>query len=307
MGFGAASSSPIVYVPRKAAGGREASAAPGGVGLTAMVVAASSAIPPSIIKPKPSHLSIMLPRRAIPPPLTPMSFETALVRYTAAHTAKRTDAMDRQQKKRNRSEGMYSKQTTHAPTMATTKTTTTGTGILTATLTTSMTSTETTGTMVVPTMTTIAPSPPTTTTTMATGTKTLTTSMEAVDGRELCHYPPLTHSCSSRGSSCCAVTVSPNRQNLQPLTWNDVSNSSNAWSHVYSQSIANSSRRTQCASIAHSTNGLSSSARRSRYRRAKKKQTKQLLLLTEIVLSSDHVPFSISYIEDEIIVFDGGN
>ena len=101
--------------------------------------------------------------------------------------------------------------------------------------------------------------------------------------------------------------MSPNRQNLQPLTSNDVSNSSNAWSHVYSQSKANSSRRTQCASIAHSTNGLSSSVRRSRYRRAKKKQTKQLLLLTEIVLSSDHVPFSISYIEDEIIVFDGGN
>jgi hypothetical protein len=69
--------------------------------------------------------------------------------------------------------------------------------------------TETTGTMVVPTMTTIAPSPPTTTTTMATGTKTLTTSMEAVDGSELCHYPPLTPSCWSRGSSCCAVTVSP--------------------------------------------------------------------------------------------------
>jgi hypothetical protein len=67
---------------------------------------------------------------------------------------------------------------------------------------------------------------------MATGTKTLTTSMEAVDGSKLCHYPPLTHSCWSRGSSCCAVTVSPNRQNLQPLTWNDVSNSSNAWSHV---------------------------------------------------------------------------
>ena len=37
----------------------------------------------------------------------------------------------------------------------------------------------------------------------------LTTSMEAVDGSELCHYPPLTHSCWSRGSSCCAVTVSP--------------------------------------------------------------------------------------------------
>ena len=42
---------------------------------------------------------------------------------------------------------------------------------------------------------------------MATGTTTLTTSMETVDGSELCHYPPLTHSCRSRGSSCCAVTT----------------------------------------------------------------------------------------------------
>ena len=49
------------------------------------------------------------------------------------------------------------------------------------------------------------------TTTIAMGTTTLTTSMETVDGSELCHYPPLTHSCRSRGSSCCAVTMSPNR------------------------------------------------------------------------------------------------
>jgi hypothetical protein len=34
MGFGAPSSSPIVHVPRKAARGREASAAPGGVALS---------------------------------------------------------------------------------------------------------------------------------------------------------------------------------------------------------------------------------------------------------------------------------
>jgi hypothetical protein len=42
MGFGAASSSPVVHVPRKAAGGREASATPGGVGPTATAEAASS-------------------------------------------------------------------------------------------------------------------------------------------------------------------------------------------------------------------------------------------------------------------------
>jgi hypothetical protein len=48
--------------------------------------------------------------------------------WEAAHCAKRTDAMDRQQKKRNRSKGRYSKPTTHSPKTATTKTTTTTTG-----------------------------------------------------------------------------------------------------------------------------------------------------------------------------------
>ncbi len=53
--------------------------------------------------------------------------------------------------------------------------------------------------------------------------------------RELCHYPPLIHSCGSRGSSCCAATVSTTHcLNCQP-TLNDVSSSSKAWSHVYSQ------------------------------------------------------------------------
>jgi len=72
------------------------------------------------------------------------------------------------------------------------------------------------------------------------------------------HYPPLIHSCGSKGSSCCTATVSPKHcQNLQPLTSNDISTSSNAWSHVYSQRKANCSRRTQCASVAHSTDGIS--------------------------------------------------
>ena len=80
------------------------------------------------------------------------------------------------------------------------------------------------------------------------GMTTLTTSMEA-GVSELCHYPPLIHSCGSRGSSCCAATVS---------TSNDVSSSSKAWSHMYSQRKSNCSRRTQCASLAYSTNGISS-------------------------------------------------
>lgn len=101
--------------------------------------------------------------------------------------------------------------------------------------------------------------------------------------------------------------MSSDHKNVEPLTSNDVSNSPSAWSHVYSRSNANSSRRTQCASVAYSTDGVSSSVRRSRYRRAKNKLQKQRSVLQEIVLSPDHVPFSLSDIEDEIIVFDGGN
>ena len=124
---------------------------------------------------------------------------------------------------------------------------------------------------------------------------------------ERVHYPPLTHNRGSRGSSCCAVTVSHDRQNVQPLTSNDVSNSPSAWSHVYSQSNANSSRRTQCASVTYSTNGLNSSVRHRQNRCAKKKLQKQRSVFCEIIVLSDHVPFSLSDIEDEIIVFDGGN
>ncbi len=122
------------------------------------------------------------------------------------------------------------------------------------------------------------------------------------------HYPPLIHSCGSTGSSCCAATVSPKHcQNLQPLTSNDISTSLNAWSHVYSQRKANCSRCTQCASVAHSTDTISSSVRCSRYRQAKKKQTNYICLLREVVVSLDQVPFSVSYIDEEFIVFDGGN
>ena len=51
-----------------------------------------------------------------------------LDKWEAAHCAKRTDAMDRQQKKRNRSKGTYFKPSTHSPKTATTKTTKTTTG-----------------------------------------------------------------------------------------------------------------------------------------------------------------------------------
>ena len=109
---------------------------------------------------------------------------------------------------------------------------------------------------------------------------------------KLCHYPPLIHSCGSRGSSCCAATVSTTHcLNCQP-TLNDVSSSSKAWSHVYSQRKSNCSRCTQCASVAYSTDGISSSVRHSRSGRAKKKLQKQQSLLREVAVSLDKYLFA---------------
>jgi hypothetical protein len=109
---------------------------------------------------------------------------------------------------------------------------------------------------------------------------------------ELCHYPPLIHSCGSRGSSCCAATVSTTHHlNCQP-TSNDVSSSSKTWSRVYSHRKSNCSRCTQCASVAYSTNDISSSVRCSRSLRAKKKLQKQQSLLREVAVSLDKFLFA---------------
>ena len=113
--------------------------------------------------------------------------------------------------------------------------------------------------------------------------------------------PPLIHSHVLRGSSCRAGTVPPaNHQNLQPLLSNDVLlPRSNAWFHVYSKRNANSSLCTQCAAIAHLPVR--------QFCRAKNKFQKQQCLLREVVPSSDQVTFSSADIDQEIIVFDGGN
>ena len=127
---------------------------------------------------------------------------------------------------------------------------------------------------------------------------------------ERVHYPPSIHSRGLRGSSCCAVSKFPgNLSNLRPLSSHDVTTSSQAWFHVYSHKTANCSRRTQCAAVAHLPDGVPSSIRRSRIRRAKKKLHKQQRLLREIVPSLDilNPTVSIEDIDKEILVFDGGN
>jgi hypothetical protein len=124
------------------------------------------------------------------------------------------------------------------------------------------------------------------------------------------HYPPSTHTCALRGSSCCADFKSPvNYPHLRPLlSSHDVSLSTQAWFHVYSHKKSNCSRRTQCAAVAHLPDAIPSSVRQSRIRCAKKKQEKQQRKLLEIVLPSDfHPTVSIVDINEEIIVFDGGS
>jgi len=103
------------------------------------------------------------------------------------------------------------------------------------------------------------------------------------------HYPP---------SSCCVVSKFPgNLSNLRPLSSHDVTTSSQAWFHVYSHKTAICSRRTQGAAVAHLPDGVPSSIRRSRIRRAKKKLHKQQCLLREIVPSLDILNPTVS-IED---------
>ena len=131
-----------------------------------------------------------------------------------------------------------------------------------------------------------------------------------IETSERVHYPPSTHTCALRGSSCCADFKSPvNYPHLRHLSSSrDVSLSTQAWFHVYSHKKSNCSRRTQCAAVAHLPDAIPSSVRRSRIRCAKKKQEKLQRKLLEIVLPSNfHPTVSILDINEEIIVFDGGN
>jgi len=79
-----------------------------------------------------------------------------------------------------------------------------------------------------------------------------------------------------------------------------------SWIHVFSKSCSTSSLRTQCAAAAL---WVVSSPRvlHRRSRRAKKKQQKQLQILKDIVLPDHHFKLSTDQIDQDIIVFDGGD
>ena len=84
-----------------------------------------------------------------------------------------------------------------------------------------------------------------------------------IETSECVHYPPSTHTCALRGSSCCADSKSPvNNPHLRPLSSSrDVSLSTQAWFHVYSNKKSNCSRRTQCAAVGHLPDAIPSSDR----------------------------------------------
>jgi hypothetical protein len=67
-----------------------------------------------------------------------------------------------------------------------------------------------------------------------------------IETSERVHYPPSTHTCALRGSSCCADFKSPtNHPHLRPISSShDGSLLTQAWFHVYSHMKSNCSRRT---------------------------------------------------------------
>ncbi len=78
------------------------------------------------------------------------------------------------------------------------------------------------------------------------------------------------------------------------------------WVCVLKSSLS-SSRCTQCAAIAHSQQDISNIACHCRNCRARKKFMKQQRVLHEVVIPCNQYKLSIQEIEDDIIVFDGGN
>jgi hypothetical protein len=79
------------------------------------------------------------------------------------------------------------------------------------------------------------------------------------------------------------------------------------WVHVFAKSTASTSLRTQCASIAHNLPTISSSAKNARKRRLRNKFKRQQRLLHEIIIPEDQFKLTVQEVDEEVIVFDGGN
>jgi hypothetical protein len=118
-------------------------------------------------------------------------------------------------------------------------------------------------------------------------------------------YHHLITSNVSGGASCHTCTQQrhyPCNSHIRDYSSTGVPN----WVHV-SKSSSSFSLCTQCASIAHSQQQISNIARRCRNCRARKKFNKQQHVLCEVAIPCNQHKLLIQEIEDEVIVFDGGN
>ncbi len=110
----------------------------------------------------------------------------------------------------------------------------------------------------------------------------------------------------SSGSSCHArVQITDTREKSQPLTLYR-SSSPPSWVHIFSKTRANSSLCTQCAATA-AADVLSPIVFHCCLCQARKKLKKQERVLREVAVSMTQLKITTSKINNEVIVFDGGN
>ncbi len=127
-----------------------------------------------------------------------------------------------------------------------------------------------------------------------------------VDDSNSVHYGPLTQLTVSSGSSCHArVQITDTREKRQPLPSYRPS-SPPSWVHVFSRTTENSSLRTQCAAAA-AADVLSPIVFHCHLCQAREKLKKQERVLREVVVPMTGLKITTSKIDNEGIVFDGGN
>ncbi len=120
--------------------------------------------------------------------------------------------------------------------------------------------------------------------------------------------PSLIHCNVSSESSCHAVNLRNNSHHeLQLLPLYHISTGCPSWAHVFATRMGNSSLLTQCAAVAHTKGDVSMIVHHCRNCQAMKKLKKQQRLLQEVVAPPDQLKLSTKEIDNNIIMFDGGN
>ncbi len=127
--------------------------------------------------------------------------------------------------------------------------------------------------------------------------------VDTMSGSDLYHHQ-ITSNVSGGASyhACTQQRHSPRNNHMRDYLSTGVPNQI----HV-SKSLSSSSLSTQCASIAHSQRQISNIAHHCRNPCARKKFNKQQCVLCEVAIPCNQHKLLIQEIEDEVIVFDGGN